>query len=644
MPFTREDKVRQSLFIFWRNSYFRKLRLPPDWRLAMVEDSKQLFSCMTNSSTSQRSILLIVGEEELEKPLGELKTKFSPAKLSKFGILVVSKDPQSFLQKNGHTPEVVEVVSPKLFSRWPQFYLMKSVLCLSRENASSRVSHQTLETLNQTFIALSSERDPKRLLASILAKSIELTNAEAGTLYMIREQDGEMFFRLKISMDNRHEVVLQPVDIKVSENSLCGYVALTGKPVNMRNMKELPPHPLFEVNRGIDLSTGEAATLTVPLKNSRNEMVAVLQILNRENSEANHSTPGSRVFDTADESLIASFATQAAICLETVDLYADIQRLFEGFVRASITAIESRDPSTGGHSERVARMTISLARATSECAVGIYRSVRFKEVEIRELEYAALLHDFGKIGVREEVLVKAKKLYPYQLESIRERVKVFKAAAKIKHLEEKLRQGENDLTMEREYQKKLQELESYWQIVQATNEPTVLHEENFQVLARIRNEQFLLPDGSHMHLLSEEEFNALSVPLGSLTDNERLEIESHVRHTYQFLKMIPWTKDFRHLSEIAFCHHEKLDGSGYPRGLFSQEIPLQSKIMTIADIYDALTAADRWYKEAVPPEKALEILAEEVAQGKLDPILFELFLEKKIYELTQPKLMRQGVA
>lgn len=644
MPFTREDNTRQSLFIFWRNSSFRKLRLPLDWRLAMVEDSQQLVSCMTNSGTSQRSILMIVGEEELEKPLGELKAKFSPAFLSKFGILVISKDPQAFLQKVGHPPEVIEVVSPKLFSRWPQFYLTKSVLCLSRENASSRVSHQTLETLNQTFIALSSERDPKRLLASILAKAIELTNAETGTLYMVREQDGEMFFRLKISMDNRHEVVLQPVDIKVSENSLCEYVVLTGKPVNTKNRNALSPHPLFEINRSIDLSTEDASMLTVPLKNSRNEMVAVLQLLHGENSEGSHSTHGSRGFDTADESLIASFATQAAICLETVDLYADIQRLFEGFVRASITAIESRDPSTGGHSERVARMTIALARATSECAVGIYRSVRFNEVEIRELEYAALLHDFGKIGVREEVLVKAKKLYLYQLESIRERVKVFKAAAKIKYLEEKLRQGASDLTIEREYQKKLQELENYWHLVQATNEPTVLPEENFQVLARIRNEQFLLPDGSYMNLLSEEEFNALSVPQGSLTDSERLEIESHVRHTYQFLKMIPWTKDFRHLSEIAFCHHEKLDGSGYPRGIFSQEIPLQSKIMTIADIYDALTAADRWYKEAVHPEKALEILAEDVAQGKLDPILFELFIEKKIYELTQPKLMRQGVA
>jgi len=175
--------------------------------------------------------------------------------------------------------------------------------------------------------------------------------------------------------------------------------------------------------------------------------------------------------------------------------------------------------------------------------------------------------------------------------------------------------------------------------VLAANEPSVLQHEKKETLDRIRSEQLLLPDGSQISVLTEEEYNALSVTQGSLTESERLEIESHVRHTYQFLKMIPWTKDFRHLPEIAYCHHEKLDGSGYPRGLMSHEIPLQSKIMTIADIFDALTAADRWYKEAVPTEKAIEILSQEVAKGQLDPVLFELFVQKKIFELTQPKLL-----
>jgi response regulator RpfG family c-di-GMP phosphodiesterase len=248
------------------------------------------------------------------------------------------------------------------------------------------------------------------------------------------------------------------------------------------------------------------------------------------------------------------------------------------------------------------------------------------------------LHDFGKIGVREEVLVKAKKLYPYQLEAIKERIKICKAAAKISYLEKKLKLGSSE-TVDREYEARLKELDTYWEIILQANEPSILKMENRETLARIRSEQLLLPDNTNIALVTEEEFSALSVNQGSLTDSERLEIESHVRHTYQFLKMIPWTKDFRHLTEIAYCHHEKLDGTGYPRGLTSHEIPLQSKIMTIADIYDALTAADRWYKEAVPTAKSLEILRDEVGQGKLDPVLYDLFVEKKIYELTAPKAL-----
>jgi HD-GYP domain-containing protein (c-di-GMP phosphodiesterase class II) len=142
-----------------------------------------------------------------------------------------------------------------------------------------------------------------------------------------------------------------------------------------------------------------------------------------------------------------------------------------------------------------------------------------------------------------------------------------------------------------------------------------------------------------MELLTEAEFEALNVSRGSLTDGERLEVESHVKHTYQFLKMIPWTREFRNLPDIAYAHHEKLDGTGYPRGLLAHEIPIQAKIMTIADIYDALTAADRWYKEAVPVQRALDILRDEVKQGKLDPVLLEIFIERKIYELTVPKIL-----
>lgn len=635
--------ARQTLFLIKDAPETRKLTLPSEWQTATVYSVPELLQALLRAQAKgQRTVLLLSGDDFLEtydavKQDGPVERNF------RYGLVVLSDDGSQFLKERGHIADLLDVISEKDFRKATEFFFLRAVRLLFRaeERANQRVGQKTLEHLNQIFIALSAERNPQRLLATIVLKAMELAHAEGGTLYMISETDGDLFFRSRITNAPNGEVTLQHSQSKVLETSICGYVSLTGKILNIPDVANLRPLTLPQFQKSVDHSEGErtSSLLTVPFKNSRNEIIAVLQLANKK-ALPEDTTAVARYFDIEDESLLSSFATQAAICLENVDLYGDIRKLFEGFVTAAISAIESRDPSTGGHSERVAKMCVALARATTECSVGIYRSVKFREEEIRELEYAALLHDFGKIGVREEVLVKAKKLYPYQLEGIKDRINICKAAAKIDYLEKRLR-GEVPNAIEKEYQQRMQEIEAHWAIINAANEPTVLKRESIETLERIRREKLLLPDGSHVGVLTEDEYQALSVLKGSLTDSERLEIESHVRHTYQFLKMIPWTKDFKHLTEIAYCHHEKLDGTGYPRGLSSHEIPLQSKIMTISDIYDALTAADRWYKEAVPTQKALEILHQEVAAGKLDPVLFELFIEKKVYELTLPKEVTQ---
>lgn len=650
MPSSLESLARQSLFILKEGTRLKKIKIPPEWPSALVENDSQLVSCVQRGVDQNQFTLLILGEDDFSQCLHAVKQGLGKETLSRFGIVVVCRDADPFFEKYHSTTELLEIIPEKELKKNLDFQLLRALRHLLRGEGRDykKLSKKTLAKLNEIFIALSAERDPQRLLSTILLRSMDLTAAEGGTLLMIQEMDGEMFFRIKIT-DELPEARVQTVNVKVVESSLCGFVALTGKSINMANASELKPLSFPQANPGIDhFREGKThSLLTVPLKNSRNEIIAVLQLANKrsdlelkvdpENQENRFTS-----FEAEDESLLSSFATQAAICLENVDLYADIRRLFDGFVRASITAIESRDPSTGGHSERVAKMTVALARATNDCEVGIYRSVRFKEEEIRELEYAAMLHDFGKIGVREEVLVKAKKLYPYQLEGIRDRIKICKAAARVIYLERRAKSSSGDLS-DKEFQKKTQEIEEYWRVIQQANEPTVLKQESAQALEKLRTEQIVLPDGSQIALLSEDEYKALSVTKGSLTEHERLEIESHVRHTYQFLKMIPWTKDFKHLPDIAYAHHEKLDGTGYPRGLTSHEIPLQSKMMTISDIFDALTAADRWYKEAVPVEKALDILAQEVSEGKLDPVLFDLFVQKKIYEIVRGKRFRQVV-
>lgn len=630
---------KKSLFLIHLSALTEGLTLPADWRAVRGKANEELLAALETAKTEKLRLVLVVDAGHFLSVLELFKRRLRDDNSLSYGVVVVAEKPVEFLSQRSGFAELLEVMSEPDAKKNLEFHLLRAVRQLVRAEDIGKpgVDRRTLEQLNEIFIDLSAERNPQRLLATILRRSLDLTGATGGTLYMIQEIDSELYFRIKISTERGKEVHFTEQMLKVMENSVCGYVAITAKSHNVPDAEKMAPLHVPQWQKNVDYSGSQPtrSLLTVPLKNGRNEITAVLQLANKR-EVAHESDSQICAFEIGDESLLQSFATQAAICLENLDLYADIQRLFEGFIKASITAIEARDPSTGGHSERVAKLCVGLAKATNDVTTGIYRSVHFKEDEIRELEYAALLHDFGKIGVREEVLVKAKKLHSYQLEAVKERIKICKAAAKIAFLENQLKHGMN-AKWEKEYTRRLEEIEYYWQVILAANEPNVLKQENRAGLERIRHEQMLLPDGTPISVLSEEEYHALSVAQGSLTDSERLEIESHVRHTYQFLKMIPWTKDFRHLPEIAYCHHEKLDGSGYPRGLTSHEIPLQSKIMTIADIFDALTAADRWYKEAVPTQKAIDILAHEVAAGQLDPVLFEIFVEKKIFDVTRPK-------
>jgi HD-GYP domain-containing protein (c-di-GMP phosphodiesterase class II) len=340
------------------------------------------------------------------------------------------------------------------------------------------------------------------------------------------------------------------------------------------------------------------------------------------------------------QEIVLSLASQAAVAIENSQLYEDIHRLFEGFVRAAVTAIETRDPATSGHSFRVANLTLALAEAVDRCDSGPYAPITFTRDQMREIRYASLLHDFGKVGVREEVLVKARKLYPAQMELIRQRFDFVRRTlenevleSKISYLLEKNREAyaETANDLDGRLRQTLADLDNYLQAIIRADEPAVLAEGNFDSLTEISKIQYSDLDGSSKPLLTPDELRLLSIPQGSLDDEERLQIEAHVLHTVNFLQQIPWTSELRNVPEIARAHHEKLNGTGYPYKLSAPEIPLQSRIMTISDIFDALAAADRPYKRAVSVDRALEILELSVKDGELDPALFELFVGAKIY-------------
>jgi HD-GYP domain-containing protein (c-di-GMP phosphodiesterase class II) len=346
-------------------------------------------------------------------------------------------------------------------------------------------------------------------------------------------------------------------------------------------------------------------------------------------------------FTGVDEELVSSLASQAAVALENTRLIQGIKDLFDSFVRASVTAIEARDPTTSGHSERVAVLTVGLAEAVDRSDGGSLRGVRFTRDQIQEIRYASLLHDFGKVGVREKVLIKGKKLYVGEVLLIRQRFAYIKRTLEAEHLRAKLARvqaGQGDAAtlqeMDRAHLERQAEIDGLLRLVQQANEPALLEDKSFRVLMDLPARQFLDLDGNRQPFLNPDELEALSITRGSLSPAERRQIESHVTHTYRFLSQIPWTGEYRRIPEIAHAHHEKLDGSGYPRGLTADQIPLQSRMMTIADIYDALVAWDRPYKKAVAPERALDILREECQAGKLDDELLALFIGARVWEKT----------
>jgi len=414
----------------------------------------------------------------------------------------------------------------------------------------------------------------------------------------------------------------------------------------------LPPDVEYSINRSFDERHGyrTKSMLVIPMKDHKEEVIGVLQLINRKrHADAVLATPADVEHQVVPYSrrtveLVTALAGQAAVAIENSRLYEEIERLFEGFVKAAVHAIEQRDPTTFGHSGRVANMTVGLAAVVDRAEDGAYRGVTFTREQIKEIRYAGLLHDFGKVGVREQVLVKAKKLYPLQLDLIRQRHHFVRRTAerefwrkRAEFLEQNGKNGYDSFSRELEaaHQQELTELDRFLEIVLQANEPTILPDGSFEELKAWAQRNYLGLDGAAEAFLSPDEMRFLTIRKGSLDDAERHEIESHVTHTYQFLQRIPWTRELQQIPLIAYGHHEKMDGRGYPRRVTADGIPIQTRMMTISDIYDALTAQDRPYKRAVSIDRAIDILTTEVKEGQLDADLFKLFIDGKVFQRQQ---------
>jgi HD-GYP domain-containing protein (c-di-GMP phosphodiesterase class II) len=508
-----------------------------------------------------------------------------------------------------------------------------------RDVLDSAVRRARTHQLADIGIALSAQRDPVKLLETLLTQARQLADCDAGSLYLIEEIAGVRSLHFKLAQNDTASVPFKEARLPLTTDSLSGYVAVTGNELAIADAYQIDASEPYSFNSSFDEKVGyrTRSLLVLPMCDHKARVIGVLQFINRRNRTRDGITfvP----FDAEVTDLLRAVASQAAVAIQKNDLLRQISQLFESFVQASVKAIEQRDPSTSGHSFRVAETTTALLAALPNSGLARFRDLTVSSEHLTEVRYAALLHDFGKVGVRENVLVKANKLTEDRFEVIRYRFELQKERLRRIAVERELDVLHADpiefelarRRIKQDLSRDLSRLDDYFTAITLANNPNVLAEGEFGHLEAIRQMEFGEFDGTTGHLITDHDLMALSVRRGSLTPHERREIEAHVSHTREFLAVLPWPPELARVPLIAGAHHEKLDGSGYPDGRRGDEIPLPSKVMTVCDIFDALTSMDRPYKPAVSVDTAFRILNEEAAAGLIDTDIVGVFIESGSY-------------
>jgi len=501
---------------------------------------------------------------------------------------------------------------------------------------------QRMHQLSQISLALTAQMTQHELLQTILSEARRISHCEGGSLFLVEPNQSEgdsLVFKLA-----QNDVVNFPfveTHLPLSSHSIAGYVASTGNELNIKDVYNLPDDVPYAFNRSFDDSNGyrTRSILAIPMRDHRERVVGVLQFINRVDNTRNEVVD----FDSEITEMLRAIASQAAVSIQKNALIEDINSLFESFVQASVKTIEQRDPSTSGHSFRVAQTTVSLLKALPESGVSEFKNLVLSQEHIREVRYAALLHDFGKVGVPEAILVKANKLSDDRLDILRYRFELQKERLRRQAVEQELEllhhasmdQEVARRRVHRKLEKQISILDQYFEWVEKANNPNVLAAGDFDHLAEIRDYAFRELDGTIAGVIDDADLLALSVRRGSLTPEERRSIQSHVVFTKEFLQTLPWPDELANVPEIAGAHHERMDGSGYPFGLVGEQIPLASRVMAVCDVYDALTAMDRPYKKAMSADTAFAILQDEARRGLLDNSMVEIFIASGSFDLAK---------
>jgi len=495
-----------------------------------------------------------------------------------------------------------------------------------------------IRKLTQIGRALSAERNIERLLEMIVEEAREFTDADGGALYIMSDDETELQFAivqtetLRVRMGGTGgKITWKPVRLKKPDGSpnhenVSAHVALTGNTVNIPDVYTAGGFD-FRGTKKFDTQTGyrSKSMLVVPMKNHENDIIGVLQLLNARNEERSEVIS----FSAECQEMTESLASQAAVALSNNRLIHNLEVLIESFIRAIATAIDEKSPYTGGHVRRVADLTMTIARKINDATDGPYADVRFSDDQMKELQTAAWLHDVGKVTTPECVVDKATKLATIfdRIELLRLRFEVCGLQARLRRLNKdadlESMAADNDDGMEPILR------EEFHFLSEANRGSERMSDEMMERVRTIAGRTWKL-DGKMEPLLSPDEILNLNIRQGTLSAKERDIIQNHAAMTYKILSQLPFPKKMKHVPDYAAAHHEALNGRGYPRGLDATRLPLQPRILALADVFEALTAKDRPYREGKTLPDALHILTMMVRDGHIDPDLFALFQKEEI--------------
>ncbi|MBN2403674.1 MAG: HD domain-containing protein [Spirochaetes bacterium] len=625
----------------------------------------------TNTTSKTSYAVIFIHINELQNISEILTGKYNYNELM-YKIIVAGEEKDLKLIRKNRLQHISDIKTSRISSQEFDLLVEKAFLHIDRFNKYKTQINNSIYTLQdmkqdqEDLInigkSLSTIKDPDELLKNILMISKKITCADAGSIYITEENEaGKKYLRFKYSHTFNRKLPMEEFTLSINKNSIAGYVATKGEVLNIPDAYNIPKKAPYSFDISFDRRTNYIcrSMLVVPMRNHIDQIIGVIQLINSKQSSGCRIKNGSEAFgiklktpedfnrlvvpfDSRYESLMESVAGQAAIAIENNRMIKQIQNQFEEFIKASVTAVESRDIATSGHSFRVAEICKEMARAISGKKSGRFKDIKYSDTEIKELEFAALLHDFGKVYIDINIFKKEKKLYQKEFENLILKFNYLYKFIELGYTFQQTGQAEKKITkviadLEHKKEEKLKKIIRIKDRITLLNEPSITEKDPRQILSQIQKEikgiKLFDIDGNRINLITKNERRNLEIKRGSLNSIERKEIHNHVVLSYNFVSKIPWPPEYKNIPAIVLYHHEMLDGSGYPKGIRGDKIPVQARIMAIADIYDALIAADRPYKKAIDHSTALKILKEEAENNRIDKDLLEIFIKQKIYKI-----------